>query len=72
VQVREEAMSALDTSQVIYTSDVIKLTIERVEGLPGKCRGKQMLAEVTYQDVMQATWKRVAKDKIVECVHICS
>lgn len=68
MQVREAAMNALDAAQVVYTSDSFKLTVEKVEGLPSKCSGKLMLAEVTYQGAMQATGKKAAKDRNVEYV----
>lgn len=68
VQVREEATRALETSQVVYTTDAVKCTVVRAEGLPPNCRGKQMLVEVTYNNVMQATAKRVAgKERSIEC-----
>ena len=65
---REEATRALQTSEVVYTTDAVKCTIIRAEGLPHNCRGKQVLAEVSYGRVMQATAKRVVSgERSVEC-----
>jgi hypothetical protein len=46
VQVRDEVIRVLQTSAATHSSDVLKLTEVKADGLPRTTRGKQCLAEL--------------------------
>ena len=58
MQIREEAMRSLESSHVIYTSDVLKCTVVKVEGLQPAARRNPCIAEVTYGGVVRCTGRQ--------------
>jgi hypothetical protein len=62
VQVRDEVMRVLETSAVTHSSDVLKCTVEKADGLPRTARGKQCLAEVNHTSTQATLKKQVAMD----------
>lgn len=48
-------MRSLESSHVTYTSDVLKCTVVKVEGLQMGARRKPCIAEVTYGPVVRCT-----------------
>lgn len=73
MQVREEAMRSLESSHVIYTSDVLKCTVVKVEGLPSSARRNACAAEVTYCGVARCTGRQKPSKEQgnAECVVAC-
>jgi hypothetical protein len=72
VQVREEAMRSLELSQVTYTSDVLKCTVVKAEGLPLGARSKPCVVEVSYGPVVRFTQriKPSTQQGIAECAFV--
>ena len=67
-------MAGFEANKVVYTSDVLKFTIERVEGLPAQWRRKRCICEVAYDEVVQSSDKRgVDKQGSIECaaLNVC-
>jgi hypothetical protein len=60
LQVREAAISNLESSSVTYTSDVLKCTVVKVEGLQMSARGKPCVVEVSYGPTMRYTERQTA------------
>lgn len=58
MQVREEAVRSLESAFVTYTSDVLKCTVVKVEGLQMGARRRPCLVEVTYGRVIRCTDRR--------------
>ena len=69
VQVREECINSFEANKVIYTSDVVKVTVLRAENLPQKVRARRLIFETEYDDIVQSSEKRkCSSNGIVECV----
>ena len=51
-------MKGFESNKVLYTSDVIKCTVERAEKLPPKCRKSACIFEVQYDGITQPCSKR--------------
>lgn len=51
-------MRSLEASRVVYTSDAIKCTVVRAEGLPAAARKKPCIVEAKFGGSSQCTGKR--------------